>query len=309
MSIVEERRISIGISACVYGCKTRYNGKGIDVLGLFGREKESFVFTPVCPEVQSGMGIPRNPISLRGGCGSDVWKGEAKVKNRGGEDVTEAVKDGCICCMNTLEKAKVDAFVFMEGSPSCGVYRTSLKGRRLGNPPGIFGALLLEKRIFLIPAADLQSPIKRWDWIRRLFAFTWLKSVPIENKKDMYSMWHALKFICQEIDNEKSREIGRRIAALEKDLDIEYAEALRDEILEMLRKPSTPAKIKQMLWKSYTYYKKNYKREIESINEPKALRNMTEVVKELSTMELAAFKEGFIFGASPVMFREGRRRK
>ncbi|PLX31456.1 MAG: DUF523 domain-containing protein, partial [Clostridiales bacterium] len=129
------------------------------------------------------------------------------------------------------------------------------------------------------------------------------------NKKYMYSMWHALKFICQEIDNEKAREIGRRIATLEEDLEMEYAESLRDEILEMLRKPSTPAKIKQMLWKNYAYYRKNYKREIEIVNEPMALRNMTEVVKELSTMELAAFKEGFIFGASPVVFRGGRRRK
>jgi len=309
MSIIEERRISIGISACVYGCKTRYNGKGIDVMRFFGREKESFVFTPVCPEVQSGMGIPRDPISLRGGGGDDVWQGDAKIKNRGGEDVTESVKDGCICCMKTLEKAKVDAFVFMEGSPSCGVYRTSLKGRRLGHPPGIFGALLLEKRIFLIPATDLQSPIKRWDWIRRLFAFTWLKSLPLENKKDIYAMWHALKFICQEIDNEKARKIGRNIASMKEAFEAEYAEELRDKILEMLRKPSTPAKIKQMLWKNYAYYRKNYKREIESINEPLTLRNMTEVVKELSTMELAAFKEGFIFGASPVIFRDGRGRK
>lgn len=304
MSIVEERKISIGISACMYGCKTRYNGKGIDVLKYFGRERENFVFTPVCPEVQSGMGIPRDPISLRGGGGESVWEGTAAVKSRRGRDVTEILKEGCLCSLETLKKAEIDAYIFMEGSPSCGVYRTSLKGRRLGNPPGVFGALLLKERIFLIPATDLQSPIRKWDWLRRLYAFTWLKNAPLEDKKQVYDMWHALKFMCQELDDVQARDIGRRLSDMPKAWDEAYVDDLRLEILEMLRKPSTPRKIKQMLWKSYTHYRKRFKREVEGIRPPEALRNMTEIAMELTTMERAAFQEGFLFGSSPVIFRK-----
>lgn len=304
MSIVEQRKISIGISACMYGCRTRYNGKGVDAIKYFGREKENFVFTPVCPEAQSGMGIPRDPISLRGGGGEAVWEETARVKTRGGKDVTLELKDGCVCSMNTLQKAKVDAFIFMEGSPSCGVYRTSLRGRRMGHPPGVFGALLLKERIFLIPAVDLQSPIKKWDWLRRLYAFTWLKSADLKTKAQVYEMWHALKFVCQELDNELARDIGRRLSSMPKYPDEAYIEGIREEILQMLRKPSNPARIKQMLWKSYIYYRKHYKRELEDIKPPEALRSMTAIAEELTLLERAAFGEGFLMGSAPVTFRK-----
>jgi len=161
-------KIKVGISACNFGAKVRWNRKGWDRIAPLEREKDNFIWTPICPEVNSGFGVTRPPIRLVGGNGDEVWTGEAGVKNRIGEDVTEQIRQGLQASLEILHRAGVEAFVFMEGSPTCGVYRTTLRNKRLGKPPGVFGSLLLREDYFLIPAEDLDSPIK-WYNLRRRF--------------------------------------------------------------------------------------------------------------------------------------------
>ncbi len=66
-TIVLTEKIPIGISLCAMGGPVRYNGKGIDVLTPLGREKNDFIFCPVCPECQAGLGVTRDPVHLSGG--------------------------------------------------------------------------------------------------------------------------------------------------------------------------------------------------------------------------------------------------
>jgi len=299
-------RMKIGISACMYGARVRYNAKGWDMLGYLKREKANFLWTPVCPEVMSGMGVPRPPIRLVGGNGFDFWNHEADIKNRHGKNVSNMMRAGAKSCMETLERAEVDAYIFMEGSPSCGVYRTSLKNNRLGKPPGVFGALLLEKHIFLIPAADLQSPVKWWDWRRRLTAFTWFKRKELNGVNDLFESWHALKFLCQEIDEKSARDLGHRIAAFSKETPMVEIYKIRGEVLEILRKPSDVAKVKQWLWKNYVHLKKRHGITIDKVCPPDSLRNMTHIAEEMLSVELEARREDKIFGSAPIDYRPSR---
>ncbi len=303
MQTVYTKKISIGISACDFGCPVRYNGKGWDMLKLMGREKTCFNWHPVCPECMSGMSVPRNAIKISGGTGADVWAGNAKVKARNGKDVTEHLKLGCKACLETLERAEVKGFVYMDGSPSCGVYRTSLKNKRTGNPPGVFGALLLEKGYFLIPALDLQSPIKWWDWRRRLLAFMWLKEVEINSKKELFEVWHILKFLVGELDDKFARNIGKELATLQNENIKEYSEDLKNKILEILRRPSSLNRIKQSLWKNYSHYKKVTGDEIELIKPPEIGRGMKVIADEILYMERKAYEGGDFFGTSPIIYR------
>lgn len=305
---VIDEKIRIGISACCYGAKVRYNKKGWDFLEHLGRESGDYIWNPVCPECMAGLGVPRNTIKISGESGAEVWTGEAKVMQSGIGDVSEDLKFGSSACMETLKRAGVRVFVYMDGSPSCGVYKTKLKKNNRGNPPGVFGSLLLDNGFFLIPALELQSPIKWWDWRRRMLAFIWLQDQVIESKEDIYSVWHILKFICQEIDNEKSRKIGRDIASGEFQDLASYIGEFKADILEMLRRPSTVSKIKQSLWKNYTHYRKSEGIEIDDIKEPTDLRNMTSIASELVLMERASFEGGFSFGTSPIIYRDKRRR-
>lgn len=299
-------RMRIGISACMYGAKVRYNAKGWDMLGYLKREKANFLWTPVCPEVMSGMGVPRPPIRLIGGNGFDFWDHEADVKNRHGKNVSNMMRAGAKSCMETLERAEVDAYIFMEGSPSCGVYRTTLKNNRLGKPPGVFGALLLKKNIFLIPAADLQSPVKWWDWRRRLTAFTWFKRKELNGVSDLFDSWHTLKFLCQEIEQHTAREIGNRIAGFSSQTPMIELYKVKEEILNILRKPSDAMKVKQWLWKNYVHLKKKHGITIEKVCPPDSLRNMTHIAEEMLSVELEARREEKIFGSSPIDYKPSR---
>src|SRR5512139_2535250 len=108
-------KIRLGISACIYRCPVRYNGKSFDGLAGLGRERSDYVFTPVCPECLAGFGVPREPIHLTGP-GSDVLAGEAKVRNRHGRDVSEQLIAGARSAMDALVRADVQAVIVKESS-------------------------------------------------------------------------------------------------------------------------------------------------------------------------------------------------
>lgn len=302
MKNILDKKIILGISSCMYGSKVRYNGKGWDMIGELKRERSSFIWVPICPEIMSGMGVPRTPISLSGGDGFDFWKGEAKIKNRFGKNVSDYIKEGAEDALKILKRSEVDAYIFMEGSPTCGVYRTSLKGKRLGNPPGIFGAKLLSEGYFLIPAQDLASPIKWWDWRRRLTAFVWLKNAEIIDSKSLYDMWHILKFLCQELDESFAREIGHQIASFSKNEPLTKYNEIKVSLLNLLRKPTDIENIKHWLWKNYTYLRKHNGVEVNEVMKEAELRSGTHLAEELIKIEIACKKTELLFGSSPIIY-------
>lgn len=296
-------KIRLGVSACNFGARVRWNRKGWDRLDAIGRERLDYTWTPVCPEVNSGFGVPRQPIRLAGGNGRDLWEGKARMKSRGGGTVTEEVKRGAELSFEILKNANVQAFVFMEGSPTCGVYRTSLKGKRMGHPPGTFGALLLDEGFFLIPALDLQSPVKWWDWRRRLHAFIWLCRQPLESKAEIYDIWHSYKFLCQEVDDPEARRMGRELAGLPKRFSREEIETWRRQVLELLRRPSTFRQIDQIMVKHYAHYRKTFGLSAEEVKAPRTEEGKHRFVKELEKLEREARSRGYHFAGAPVSYR------
>ncbi|MGL5982409.1 MAG: DUF523 domain-containing protein, partial [Cetobacterium sp.] len=97
-----KRKLRLGIAACQFGAKVRYNGKGIDLTQCLGRDRGQFLWTPVCPEVMSGMGVPRLTIKLSGGNGFDFWEGNANVKDKEGKIKNDMIKKGALACLETL---------------------------------------------------------------------------------------------------------------------------------------------------------------------------------------------------------------
>ena len=306
MERVNERKIAIGVSACQFGCKVRYNGKGQDVTRLIGRERADFIWHPVCPEVMSGMGVPRNPVSLRNGNGDDFWAGKADIKSRNGVSMNDWMREGSASCLAALKRAEIRVFVFMEGSPSCGVYRTSLKNKRLGHPPGIFGSVLLREGFFVIPSVDLQSPIRWWDWRRRMFAFVWLADAAFDTAHEAVERWHILKFLCQELSRKEADSIGKSIADL-KSLSVGDLAALKLRILALLRRPSEIRRIKQSLWKNYVFLKKHFGIESDLVGMPEDERGMSRVAGELLALEILTEKADLLFGSVPIHYRRADR--
>lgn len=309
------RRVPLGISACVYRCPVRYNGKSFDVLGTLGREKADFVFTPVCPECAAGLGVPRDPIHLTG-TGQEVLLGEAKVKSRRGRVVTDEVIAGSRASMEALERAGVRAMIFKEASPTCGVYKARVGKRRTESSEGsgVFGAMLLDTGWFLIPDKALANPLLWWDWRRRLHAWLWLADRPIERAADLYEAWHVVKFIVQETDRRIADEVGRALAALPKNPPLADLEALRGRMLEALRKPSNRSRIAGWMLKSYQYHAKRGALDGVDLHDlkvdsPEFRANVMTLAEELTKLERISFENDLLFATSPVVYREGRRVK
>jgi len=306
-------RVSVGISACVYNCPVRYNGKAFDALSILGREKADFTFTPLCPECLAGLGVPRMPIHLTG-TGQEVLEGSARVLDRRGRDRTEQVVEGARAAMQALARAGVEAFVAKESSPTCGLYKARVGKRRTESSAGsgVFGAMLIESGLFLIPDEGLANPLLWWDWRRRLHAWLWLKRRPIGRASDLYESWHVVKFVVQETNRPLADEIGRALAALPKNVSVEQLESLRVRMLDALRAPSTRARIRGALWKAYSHSRKSGDLDDVdmhgiSLERPDTTAGVMQLVEELTVLERVSFENDLLFGTSPVIRRDGRR--
>ena len=160
----------VGISPCLLGKKVRYDGGQrrnryiTDILGKY------FAWIPVCPEVEYGLGIPREPMQLVG----DRAKPRI-VTISTGIDHTDGMVKWVENKLVELEKEDLCGFIFKSKSPSSairGVRIISPSGGECGVGPGIFGGAFI-KHFSLIPAIDdeqLGNPVLRKDFLEKVFA-------------------------------------------------------------------------------------------------------------------------------------------
>ena len=132
----------VAISACITGEKCRYNATDTYQPLLMKDIPEKYI--AVCPEILAGLGIPREPCEIVGGCGKDVINETAQIIDKKGTDITEAMLNGAkkalqICLVHGIEKAYLQS-----KSPTCGcgkIYDGNFSGT-LKSGDGIFTALL-----------------------------------------------------------------------------------------------------------------------------------------------------------------------
>lgn len=121
------------ISACLVGVPCRYDGKAqTNPVWLMGMTDGDLL--PVCPEVLGGLSAPRVPCEIIGGDGVDVLEGRARIKNRDGDDVTEAFIKGAEAVVALCRKHDVDEVILKANSPSCGcgiIYDGTFSGNRI----------------------------------------------------------------------------------------------------------------------------------------------------------------------------------
>jgi len=313
MTEVITDRPRIGLSACIFNCPVRYNGKRFDEVSKLGRERADFSFTPVCPECMAGLGVPREPIHLTGS-GADVLTGRAKVKDRHGRDVTGQLIAGSRACVEALARAGVRAVILKESSPSCGLAKARIGARRreASLTSGVFAEMLKETGWFLIPSTAFDSALSWWDWRRRLHAWLWLSDRTIAGNGDLTAAWHVVKFILQETQRAEADRLGRELAALQKRAPRETLESLRMRMLDLLRVPTTKQRATAALWKTYVHHKKRGRLDGVDLHDltvrsPEVLRNVTTIAVELAGLERIGFENDLLFGTSPVVYRDARR--
>ena len=169
--------IRIGISACLLGQEVRFDG---------GHKRDAFLtdvlgphveWVPLCPEVEVGMGTPRETLRLVRDDGVIRM-----VTTRTGVDHTERMSSWASKRVGTLAREDLDGYVLKKDSPSCGMERVKVYGAtgpasRDGR--GLFAAALLSG-LPLVPVEEegrLCDPRLRENFIERAFAYRRLKDL------------------------------------------------------------------------------------------------------------------------------------
>ena len=131
--------MKIGISSCLIGNKVRYDGKDKKNKELM-KLLEGQDLIPICPEIEAGFSVPREPIEMKDG---HIIKEDLT-------DLTEELRKGSLHCLRQIEGC--DFLILKSKSPSCGmgkIYDGSFTGKLIdGN--GLFTSSAKEKgyRIF-----------------------------------------------------------------------------------------------------------------------------------------------------------------
>jgi uncharacterized protein YbbK (DUF523 family) len=147
----------VGISACLLGRSVRWDGGHKDHPQLVERLSSRMELVPVCPEVEAGLGVPRDPIA---------FAGDRLRVVRTGEDITERMRLAAEKRCLELEGLGLAGFVFKARSPSCGLRDVPAAGR------GLFAGAFAARNPDL-PVADeeeLKDPAALADFIKRVIA-------------------------------------------------------------------------------------------------------------------------------------------
>ena len=133
------------ISACLMGINCRYNNTNSlsEYLTLY---QNKYNLIPICPEQLGGLPTPRKPSEIIKGNGFNVLKGETKVLDINGKDVTKNFIKGAKEVLKICKVCYVKTAFLKEKSPSCGVTKIYHKGKII-NGVGVTTALLLENEI------------------------------------------------------------------------------------------------------------------------------------------------------------------
>jgi uncharacterized protein YbbK (DUF523 family) len=143
----DERRPRVGISRCLLGDEVRYDGghKRDDVLISALRSVVQWV--PVCPEVEAGMGTPREAIDLVAS-EDGVTAGGVRVRLRGVRSRTDwtgtMVTFSAVRVRELLDQ-DLDGYVLKADSPSCGLGRVRVhrKDEMSSDGRGLFAEALV----------------------------------------------------------------------------------------------------------------------------------------------------------------------
>jgi uncharacterized protein YbgA (DUF1722 family)/uncharacterized protein YbbK (DUF523 family) len=162
--------IKVGVSACLLGEPVRYDGghkKDAYITGTLGRY---FTWVPVCPEMEIGLGVPRETLRLVGNPRAPRMIGEA------GRDLTSIMTAYARRRTRELAALGLSGYLLKRASPSCGMERVRVYPARGGAPHpgrGLFAEALLEAFPWLPVEEEgrLSDPTLREHFITRVFAY------------------------------------------------------------------------------------------------------------------------------------------
>lgn len=237
--------IRLGVSACMLGAEVRFDGGHKRDRYLTDVLADHVEWVPVCPELESGMGVPRPVAQLRGG-----ELGERFVLREGGTDLTQQMRaytDGRVA---ELAEMGLDGFVLKKDSPSCGMARVRVYGEA-GSMPARTGvghfAQALMRTLPDLPLEEdgrLNDSGLRERFIEAIFSHNrWRVLVSRGLTRGRLVAFHeAHKMLLLSHDEPLYRELGRVVGALGREPDHEVYARYVKNFVAAFRKPASKAR-------------------------------------------------------------------
>ncbi len=251
-------KIKLGVSACLLGEKVRYDGgHRLDpfITATLGRYVE---FVPVCPELECGLGVPREPMRL---VGPHAAPRLITVRTR--QDLTERLLAWAARRVEELAHENLNGFVFKAKSPSSGMARVKVYNERgvpAGTGVGLFARIFMA-RFPLLPVEDegrMHDPEIRENFIERLFFYQRWRELLAQkpNLGDLVAFHtrHKVQILAHSPDH--YRQMGRLVAPGRETPLPELLAAYQALALAALRLKATVKKNANVLYHLLGYFKK-----------------------------------------------------
>jgi uncharacterized protein YbgA (DUF1722 family)/uncharacterized protein YbbK (DUF523 family) len=253
-----DRPIRIGISSCLLGEQVRFDG---------GHKRDSFLadtfgrfvhWIPVCPEVECGLGAPRESMRL-----VRQEDGIRLLTVKTGVDLTDRMTRFAARRVAALGADELSGFVLKKDSPTCGLARVKVYDRR-GSPiregRGFFAAQLVSSAPHLPVEEEgrLSDPRLRLNFVERVFAYWRLRGLfgGGWNLGALVRFHTAHKLILMAHSPQAYQRIGRLVARAKDNARGELERRYTAEFMTALAAIATPRRHANVLQHIAGYFKR-----------------------------------------------------
>jgi uncharacterized protein YbgA (DUF1722 family)/uncharacterized protein YbbK (DUF523 family) len=252
-------KIRIGVSSCLIGEKVRWNGDHKQDRYVREILSRYFEYIPVCPEVEVGMGVPRETVALYG----DPEK-PSMISKKTQTDWTKPMEKYIKSRINTLSADDLCGYIFKSKSPSCGMGRVPLYSEfgshKVKHGPGMFANAFINS-FPLVPTEEegrLNDPRIRENFIVRVFSFKRFNL--LLNEKFSLGQWVKFhtqhKFLLLAHSRKHYDELGELVAHSKTIKPSELKKKYGELFMEALTSKSTPKKNTDVLLHMMGFLKK-----------------------------------------------------
>jgi uncharacterized protein YbgA (DUF1722 family)/uncharacterized protein YbbK (DUF523 family) len=292
-------RPKIVISKCIEFDHCRYDGSLISS-DFVKALKPHVDFSPICAEMEIGLGAPRSSIRILS------ENGEIRlVQPATGLDVTEKMRSFSARFLDSLWG--IDGFILKFRSPSCGmkdikVYSGSAKSRALSKAAGFFGGAVV--KTFPYIAIEDEGRLRNFNirehFLTKVYALAGFREVENEASVSGLIKFHAANKLLLVAHSQKESKILGNIVANHESLDFaEQARLYKEHLAQALKRPPRCTSKANVLMHSFGYFSEKLSHEekshfIQNIERYKKKRIPSSALMAVLQSWIARFGEDFL---------------
>jgi uncharacterized protein YbgA (DUF1722 family)/uncharacterized protein YbbK (DUF523 family) len=250
--------IRIGISRCLLGENVRYDGGHKQDSFITGTLSNYFSWVPVCPEMEIGLGSPRESMKL-----AEINGTIHLITNKTGRDLTDHMNAYADARVAELQKKSLHGFILKKDSPSCGIFRVRVYNNSESNKRNGRG-LFAEALVNQYPDLPMEEEGRLQDWklrenfIERVFSYyRWLEFVNSGPRaKDLVKFHTQQKLAILVHSRVHYQKLGQLVAQAGKTHITKLLPEYRSLYMNALRMHTTPKKHADVLYHLLGYLKK-----------------------------------------------------